>query len=37
VTPVTTRRGIAHNRPFCDGHHIVEVKTAIWVYVSKWG
>jgi hypothetical protein len=19
-----------HNRPFCDGHHIVKVKPAIW-------
>jgi hypothetical protein len=31
-----TRRAIAHKRPFCDGHHIVEVKAAIWVYWLKW-
>jgi ATP-dependent DNA ligase len=27
---------IAHNQPFCDGHHIVKLKPAIWVYPSKW-
>src|SRR6516164_9154543 len=36
VTPVTTTRAIAHNRPFCDGYHIVKAKPAMWVYSSKW-
>jgi hypothetical protein len=26
-----------HNQPFCDGHHIVNVKPAIWLHPSKWG
>jgi len=23
--------------PFCDGHHIIKVKPAIWLYLSKLG
>jgi hypothetical protein len=26
-----------HNQPFCDCHHIVKVKPAIWLHPSKWG
>jgi hypothetical protein len=29
VTGVTTGRAIAHNRPICDGHHIVKVTPAV--------
>ena len=35
--PRCDKRRLSVKAPFCDGHHIIKVKPAIWLYLSKLG
>lgn len=35
--PRCDKRRLSVKAPFCDGHHIIKVKPAIWLHLSKLG